>query len=317
MDSKGALSVQPARQSRRVAILASLWLAVILVLGIWWASIVLRQSEDIRQLSVEAGVASQGEALARLQQTERMLFWESGTFLVLLAALSGMLFRYYRRDMQRARGTQAFFAALTHELRTPLTSLRLQTEAIAAGEPSQELIERLLADTHRLESQIDKTLELARVEGGGGLAEQDIRLDQWLERVLRGIAATTGGEVLLEVSIAPELPPVHGDTAALQLILRNLVENALRHGDTEPMRIDASASRGRRGVEIRLRDHGRGYDGDPGALGRLFLRGDASRGTGVGLYLVRVLMERMGGSVEFANAEGGGFAVTLVFPTDR
>ncbi len=58
-----------------------------------------------------------------------------------------MLFWYYRRDMRRARGTQAFFAALTHELRTPLTSVRLQTEAIAAGEPSLELIERLLADT--------------------------------------------------------------------------------------------------------------------------------------------------------------------------
>jgi hypothetical protein len=116
-----------------------------------------------------------------------MVFWEGGTFLVLLLTISGALFWYYRRDMQRARGTQAFFAALTHELRTPLTSVRLQTEAIAAGEPSQELIDRLLVDTHRLESQIDKTLELARIEGGGRLAEQAIRLDQWLERVLNGI----------------------------------------------------------------------------------------------------------------------------------
>ena len=115
-----------------------------------------------------------------------MLQWESGFFLVLLLTLSAALFWFYWRDMQRARGTQAFFAALTHELRTPLTSVRLQSEAIAAGEPTQELIERLLADTHRLESQIDKTLELARIEGGGALAEQAIRLDPWLDRVLRG-----------------------------------------------------------------------------------------------------------------------------------
>lgn len=315
MDSKGALSVQPARQSRRVAILAGAWLAVVLVLGGWWAVIVLNQAEQIAELSQIAGI-SQAEALADLKRVERMLFWESGTFLALLLTVSGMLFWYYRRDMQRARGTQAFFAALTHELRTPLTSVRLQTEAIAAGEPTQELIERLLVDTHRLESQIDKTLELARIEGGGQLAEQAIRLDQWLERVLRGIAATEGENVLLEVSVEPELPPVQGDTSALQLILRNLIENSLRHGDTEPMRIDASAARGRHGVEIRLRDHGRGYQGDPSRLGHLFLRGDASRGTGVGLYLVRVLMERMGGSVEFANAPGGGFVVTLLFRTD-
>lgn len=316
MDSKGALSVRPARQSRRVAILSALWLTVILVLGSWWATLVFRQSEQIAELSISAGFASQAEAMAELRRYERMLLWESGTFLVLLLTLSAMLFRYYRRDMQRARGTQAFFAALTHELRTPLTSVRLQTEAIAAGEPTQELIDRLLVDTHRLESQIDKTLELARIEGGGQLAEQAIRLDQWLERVLRGIVATSGDDVLLEVSVEGDLPPVHGDTSALQLILRNLIENAQRHGDREPIRVDVQALRGRHGVEVRVRDHGGGYSGDPARLGQLFQRSDTSRGTGVGLYLVRVLMERMGGSVEFANAGGGGFMVTLAFPTD-
>jgi signal transduction histidine kinase len=315
MDSKGALSVRPARQSRRVVVIAAVWLLVILALVVWWALHLLDQSQRIAELSDLAGVP-QAQVLADQATTHRMVFWEGGTFLVLLTTLSVMLFRYYRRDMQRARGTQAFFAALTHELRTPLTSVRLQTEAIAAGEPTQELIERLLVDTHRLESQIDKTLELARIEAGGTLAEQDVRLDAWLERVLRGIVATSGEPVLLEVSIDAELPPVRGDTAALQLILRNVVENAVRHGDTEPTRIDVHATRGRHGVEVRLRDYGRGFEGDPAQLGRLFERGGGSRGTGVGLYLVRVLMERMGGTVAFGNAPGGGFVVTLLFHTD-
>jgi signal transduction histidine kinase len=312
MDSKGALSVRPVRQSRRVAILAAAWLAVILVLGFWWASIVLRQSERIAELSQLAGIPH-AEVLAEVTRTERMLFWESGTFLVLLLTVSAALFWYYRRDMQRARGTQAFFAALTHELRTPLTSVRLQTEAIAAGEPSQELIERLLTDTHRLESQIDKTLELARIEGGGTLAEQAIRLDQWLERVLRGIVAAEGEGAQLNLQIDANLPPVHGDTSALQLILRNLVENSLRHGDRALVHIDVHAVASAGGVELRYADDGRGYEGEPARLGHLFLRGAQSRGTGVGLYLVRVLMDRMGGTVSFANAPTGGFAVTLRF----
>jgi signal transduction histidine kinase len=314
MDSKGALSVRPGQQSRRVAILAGAWLAVILVLGFWWATIVLRQSERIAELSQLTGTPH-AEAVAELRRTERMLFWESGTFLLLLLTVSGALFWYYRRDIRRARGTQAFFAALTHELRTPLTSVRLQTESLAAGEPTQELIDRLLVDTHRLESQIDKTLELARIEGGGTLAEQAIRLEQWLERVLSAIASTEGGADL-QVTVEAGLPAVNGDTAALQLILRNLVENSLRHGDREPVHIDVEARRSRHGVEIRYRDDGRGYDGDPARLGRLFLRGGESRGTGVGLYLVRVLMDRMGGGVEFANVPGGGFAVTLHLATD-
>jgi len=311
MDSKGALSISPVRQSRRVAILAGLWLVVILVLGAWWATIVMRQSGRIAELSQVAGV-SQAEAIAEQERTHRMLRWEGGTFLLLLVTVSGALFWYYRRDIRRARGTQAFFAALTHELRTPLTSLRLQTEAIAAGEPTQELIDRLIVDTHRLESQIDKTLELARIEGGGGLAEQAIRLDQWLDRVLRGIVASEGDGTELTVTVAPGLPPVNGDTAALQLILRNLVENSIRHGEREPLHLEVEAVRSPSGVDLRFSDDGRGYAGDAAKLGSMFLRGGESRGTGVGLYLVRMLMDRMGGGVEFSNASDG-FEVTLHF----
>jgi signal transduction histidine kinase len=312
MDSTGALSVRPVRQSRAVAILSGIWLSIILVLGGWWTTIVLRQSQKVAELSLAAGVP-QAEAMAELAKVQRMVLWESGTFLVLLLTLSFALYWYYRRDMQRARGTQAFFAALTHELRTPLTSVRLQSEAIAAGEPTQELIDRLLVDTHRLESQIDKTLELARIEGGGALAEQAIRLDPWLERVLNGIVAAEGEGAQLEVTVEPDLPSVRGDTAAIQLILRNLVENSLRHGNRDPIRIVVAAQRAGSGVELHYRDDGRGFEGDPSQLGRLFQRGGASRGTGVGLYLVRVLMERMGGSVMFAQAADGGFAVTLRF----
>jgi len=312
MDSTGALSVQPLRQSRWVAILAAVWLGLILVLGFWWATIVLRQSRRISELSLAAGVP-QAEALGELESIQRMLQWESSFFLVLLLTLSGALFWYYRRDMRRARGTQAFFAALTHELRTPLTSVRLQSEAIAAGEPTQELIDRLLADTHRLESQIDKTLELARIEGGGALAVQAIRLDPWLERVLRGIVANEADAARLDVSLAADLPSVRGDTSALQLILRNLVENTLRHGERAQAHITVTAQRSGSGVELHYRDDGRGYEGDPAQLGLLFRRGIASRGTGVGLYLVRVLMDRMGGAVQFANAPDGGFEARLRF----
>ena len=312
MDSKGRLSVQPARQSRLVAILAGVWLVIILVLGFWWGTLLLRQSARIADLSVASGVP-QSEAYAELARTQRMLQWESGSFLILLLTLSGALFWFYWRDMQRARGTQAFFAALTHELRTPLTSVRLQSEAIAAGAPTQELIDRLLADTYRLESQIDKTLELARIEGGGALAEQAIRLDPWLERVLRGIAASEGDAVDVTVTLEPALPAIRGDTSALQLILRNLLENSLRHGDRDPLQVTVTANSVNGNVELKFRDNGRGFEGDPSRLGRLFQRGSASRGTGVGLYLVRVLMERMGGSVGFSHAPDGGFATTLRF----
>jgi signal transduction histidine kinase len=312
MDSKGALSVQPGRQSRLIALLAGVWLAIILALGFWWTSIVMRQARRIADLSLQTG-QSAAQTLAEVQLTQRMLYWESGTFLLLLLTLSGALFWFYWRDMLRARGTQAFFAALTHELRTPLTSVRLQTEAIAEGDPTPELIERLLADTHRLESQIDKTLELARIEGGGALAEQAIRFYPWLNRVLGSIVAVHGEAARFDLFIEQGLPAVRGDTSAVQMILRNLVENSVRHGDVDCVQINVHVRRLGKRVELRYQDTGHGFTEAPARLGRLFQRGGSSSGTGVGLYLVRVLMDRMGGEVVFAHADGGGFEARLYF----
>src|SRR5258706_7070185 len=112
-----------------------------------------------------------------------MVVGESSVFLLLLLAVTALLGWLYWRENRRARSMQAFFAAFTHELRTPLTSIRLQAEAIAEGDQRAELARRLLEDSHRLEAQIDKTLELARIEGGGSLAEQAVPLRGWLERL--------------------------------------------------------------------------------------------------------------------------------------
>ena len=135
MDSKGALSVQPVRQSRLIVVLAGVWLAIILALGSWWVSVVMRQAQRIADLRIAGGLSA-AAAQAEVNLTQRMLMWESGTFLVLLLTLSGVLFWFYWRDLLRARGTQAFFAALTHELRTPLTSVRLQAPTMEKMKPS-------------------------------------------------------------------------------------------------------------------------------------------------------------------------------------
>jgi signal transduction histidine kinase len=313
MDSKGALSVQPARQSRLVAVLAGVWLSIILVLAAWWASIIVRQSQQIAELGLATGL-SNAAVNAELAGTHRMVFGELSFFLLLLLTLSGALFWFYRREILRARATQAFFAALTHELRTPLTSVRLQTEAIAEGEPNPELVERLLADTHRLESQIDKTLELARIEGGGPLREQSIPLQAWVSHSLEGIAQAHGPALDLRAHLDPGLPPIQADAGALQMILRNLVENSVRHARVNPVNVRLTAAARGSQLVLEYQDNGQGVDMGAGRLGRLFGRGPSSSGAGVGLYLVRRLMQRMGGNAKFNTAPGEGFRAELWFP---
>jgi signal transduction histidine kinase len=244
-----------------------------------------------------------------------MLTGESSFFAILLVSLSLALAWLYWRENRRARGMQAFFASVTHELRTPLTSMRLQAEAIAEGDQRAELAQRLLQDSYRLESQIDKTLELARIEGGGPLSEQAIPLRGWLEQVIAKCAESHGRALEYVVRIPPALPAVSADAAAVQMILRNLIENSVRHSGRQPVHVELSARADDGGVVVDYSDDGSGLKlhGDPRLVGRLFGRGQTSNGTGVGLYLVRALMQRMGGKLQLGATAAGGFHASLWF----
>ena len=305
---QGALSVAPARRARLIAALAALWLALILTLGAWWATIVLRQARLIAELQGPGDAA----AAAAWARTRLMLMGESAVFLALLLGLTFALAWLYLRESRRVRALQAFFASVTHELRTPLTSIRLQAEAIAEGDQRAELARRLLEDALRLGSQIDKTLELARIEGGGPLAEQTVPLQGWLDRTLEDVAQAYGTRLDLKAHIDAALPAIMADAAAVRMILRNLVENSVRHGGVEPVRVRLTAAERDGRVLLEYQDNGTGT-ADTAQLGQLFVRGARSSGAGVGLYLVSRLMERMRGYALFRSAPGEGFRAELWF----
>ena len=312
---QGGLSVAPKRRTAVIAGAAGVWLALQVVLVVWWATLIQRQAARIAELESLNGTGHEYTA-AQWSRTRLMLIGESSTVLALLLVLTLLLAGRYWREQLRARSMQAFFASVTHELRTPLTSIRLQAEAIAEGDQRAALAQRLLEDSHRLESQIEKTLELARIEGGGPLSEQAIPLHAWLSRSIKDIAGAYGDQLDLRAHLDADLPPAHGDAAALQLILRNLVENSVRHSRVTPVSVRLTASRDGPFVVLEYQDNGKGVAAGTGRLGRLFGRGAASHGAGVGLYLVRRLMQRMHGRVRFDTAPGDGFRTELWFRAD-
>ncbi len=314
MTGKGALSTVPNRRMRWMLAIHLLWAGLLSGIVFWWRSVMLEQAQRLAELEQQLGLAQNERSLAA---TQRMLWWESLTALVLLFSLSALIFWLYWRDSKRARSIQAFFASVTHELRTPLTSIRLQAESIAdssegASEHTLNLVSRLLEDTQRLESQVERVLELSRVEGGGPVHLQPMNLRGWMNRLSYSIVEGYAGKVRVH-SDSSETISVLADPAALQVIIRNLIENSLRHSGRDPVeiRISAAGSLGGR-VALVVSDNGIGFDGDSTLLGRLFHRGKDSSGAGVGLYLIRVLMERMHGRAEFISGSHG-FEARLEF----
>lgn len=320
MTGKGTLTRKPRRQIRWMLTFQLLWLGMVFVLGSWWGWLVVQQAaridelEDLVAHDSHTGVTSTIAGLS-VGQTRRMVVWESGTFLVLLVACTVLLFVFYWRDSKRSRALQAFFASVTHELRTPLTSIRLQAESIAenlgqAGSSDLRLVRRLLEDTLRLESQVERTLELARVEGGGPVYSQPLQLKPWLERMLQPWREATGERASVLNSLDDVW--VEADPRALNVILKNLLENSLKHSQREPVEVRIVSERKPGGeVLVKFEDNGLPFEGQARLLGKIYEKGPHSQGAGVGLYLAKMLMERMGGTLEFTTSPG--FVAVLRF----
>lgn len=269
------------------------------------------QARRIAQLESYAGMGA-GSAQEHWARMQRMIQWESITYMGLLLVGTAVMFWLYWRDQLRARSIHAFFASLTHELRTPLASIRLQAESIAEDPTQKEVLGRLLEDTSRLESQVETTLELARVEGGGVLYPQALQIKRWLTHFVstRSDAVSKG-----QINLSLDDVAVEADPGALQIIFRNLIENAYRHSKQDQLQIQVSSLVKGEQVEICFRDNGKGTLARPQELGELFRKGASSQGAGVGLYLIRMLMKRMGGNASFGPARTGeaGFEARLVF----
>jgi signal transduction histidine kinase len=312
--SGGELTTIPRRRARQILVIGALWLVSIVSLVGWWTSVVLNQAARIVELEVARGVPRPTVELAWLH-TRRMLTGESAAFIFLVLGATSVLAWLYWRDTLRTRSLNGFFASITHELRTPLASLRLQAESLAegaSGAQGGELPRRLLEDLTRLEDQVERMLELARVEGGGAVLDECVPLGPALLRLRDRVREAHAGKVDLAVPLAGSEALVRGDRVAIDMILRNLVDNALRHGGRPVVTVVMDVKESQGTVTLRCLDNGIGY-ADPARLGTLFVRGPRSPGAGIGLYLIRALMTQMGGSASYETRSGEGFAAYLTF----
>ena len=162
----------------------------------------------------------------------------------------------------------------------------------------------------RMESQVERTLELARLEGGGPVFTQTFSIKSCLDRSLQDWCEMHKKRLEIKTAIQDSL--VHADSHALHIILKNLLENSLRHSKKEKVQVNLNLEKKPGWIILHYRDNGVGVQDQVKNLGKLFHKGQGSQGAGVGLYLVCSLIRQMGGRVEFHPSENG-FATSLWF----
>ena len=216
-----------------------------------------------------------------------------------------------------------FVANVSHELRTPLTIVggfaeTLQEPDIPADKRA-DFARTIFSNTQRMQRIVDELLDLSRIESGHWQPHpQQVRVEDAAREIFGRVAATAKSKgVSLDTTIEAET--IVADGTALEQILFNLVENALRHTGAGG-RITIETAGTDRGVNLIVKDTGSGIP--PEHLPRIFerfYRADAGRsreagGTGLGLAIVRHLVEAHAGNVTAESALGSGTTIRIFFP---
>lgn len=229
-----------------------------------------------------------------------------------------------RRELEELdRAKSAFVAIASHELRTPLTALQGFSELLAVRRLPPEEVSRLAGvmrrEAKRLARIVSDLLDLSRIERG--LAPALCRIPLAVEpAVVATVALFSHGTAThpIAVTCEPALPRVDADPDALERVLMNLISNAIKY--SPPGSVVRVAARPLAGaVAIDVADSGRGIPAE--ALGRIFEpyyrvpdAAGAARGTGIGLAVVKALVEAHGGAVSVESAPMLGTRVTVVLP---
>ncbi len=272
-----------------------------------------------------ASLASEVDRALLAEQNRRInqYAWEGAFFLLALAACIAVIARALRAEAKVLQEQDNFLALVSHQFKTPLASLQLSLETMAlrplSPDQSGTLIERMLADLARMEAMVTQILESVRLERGRvDLRREPIEIAGAIGRVVSSLEDRARRERVIISMDVPRGVHVLADPLAMDVVMRNLLENAIAAvtpvgGGTikvECRRVDED-------VEVTVRDSGVGFrPEDDSRLFDKFTRlhpggGSSYFGTGLGLFIVRRLMQLAGGRVS-ANSEGVGRGAQFV-----
>ena len=222
-----------------------------------------------------------------------------------------------------------FLATMSHELRTPLHVIIGYTEMLAdianerGDEELSQLIVRLMQNEGALTELIEGTLNANRIEVGSSTPRRlrfDVkRLFEQIRTDIRWLPRAPGVAVEWEVPSKPVT--IYSDPEKIKIIAKNLIGNSLKFTKTGAVHVAACVRRDEQQLEIRVTDSGPGFpEKDLPHIFEMFRQSDtptqetALSGVGLGLYIVREYVDRLGGTVRAENLEGGGADLLVRLP---
>jgi signal transduction histidine kinase len=226
-----------------------------------------------------------------------------------------------RARLERSRAE--LVSTVAHELRSPLTSVKGFTATLLAkwhrftDDQKRVMLETVNADADRVTRLITELLDVSRIESGRmEVHRQLVDIPDRAAKIVAGRVAAGEPEERFRLVEAPDLPETWLDADKIDQILGNLVENAVRHGaGIVTVVVEGARIGGDQAVAVSVRDQGEGIPPEMAPrVFRQFWRGKRRGGTGLGLYIVKGLVEALGGTITVGCAPGGGAEFRFIVP---
>src|SRR6266705_3145279 len=231
-----------------------------------------------------------------------------------------------RGAQQRARIERSradLVSTVAHELRSPLTSVKGFTATLLAKWPrftddqKRVMLETVNADADRVTRLITELLDVSRIEAGRLVVRRElVDIAARVDRLVAGRVASGESESRFRIEVLDGLPETWLDADKIDQILGNLVENGVRHGaGTVTTMVEPLRGAGSPGIAVSVRDQGEGIAPELAPrVFRQFWRAKRRGGAGLGLFIVKGLVEAHGGTIEVRQAPGGGAEFRFTMP---
>lgn len=307
----------------------------------WWSILLFVKNKDAYLAKVELlriGLVAEGryldettfqqeEAFQKLdreyQRQEWMIMGEAGVFVITLIIALTLINRSYHKEMAAAQQRRNFLLSITHELKSPIASIHLILETFQKRVLPQTKIEQFsqsaLQETERLNQLVNNLLLSAKLETAYQPYFEEIDLQKVLPPLVKMLKTKHPHLQIRTTWSAPDDYSILGDQMGITSILLNLLENAVKYSESQA-NIHILIEKKPQQLQIIIKDQGHGIpDKEKEKVFEKFYRvGNEdtrkTKGTGLGLYIVKEIVEAHHGSIQLEDNHPKGSIFTLSFP---